>query len=68
MTTPEQELLDTIEEIRKKRFPEISADLVKQVIGIERDFTENRAEAYKRVTQAIDAHLAAQSTTQEAKN
>jgi hypothetical protein len=66
--TPEQELLDTIEEIRKKRFPEISADLVKQVIGIERDFTENRSEAYKRIAQAIDSHLAAHPPTQEAKD
>jgi hypothetical protein len=66
--TPEQELLDTVEQIRKKRFPEISADLVKQVIGIERDFTENRSEAYKHMIHAIDSHLAANSKTQEAKN
>jgi hypothetical protein len=66
--TPEQEMLDTIEEIRKKRFPEISPDLVKQVIQIERDFTENRTEAYKRITQAIDSHLAANVATPEAKD
>jgi len=53
----EQELLDTIEEIRKQRFPEVSADLVKQIALIERDFTDNRPEAYKRISQAIDAHL-----------
>jgi hypothetical protein len=29
--TPEQELLDTIEEIRNKHFPEISTDLVKKL-------------------------------------
>ena len=66
--TPEQELLDTIEEIRKKRFPEIAPDLVKQVIQIERDFTENRPEAYKRITQAIDSHLAGNAATPEAKD
>jgi hypothetical protein len=66
--TPEQELLDTIEEIRKKHFPEISADLVKQVVEIERNFSENRAEAYRRVTQAIDSHVADRTSTQEAKN
>jgi len=66
--TPEQELLDTIEEIRKKHFPEISADLVKQVVEIERNFSENRAEAYRRVTQAIDSHVAGQTSTQEGKN
>jgi hypothetical protein len=66
--TPEQELLDTIEEIRKKRFPEISPDLLKQVIQIERDNTENRTEAYKRITQAIDSHLAANAVTGEARD
>jgi len=68
MTTPDQELLDTIEEIRKKHFPEIPADLVKQLVGIERDFTENRAEAYKRITQAIDSHLVQNPVTEEAKD
>jgi hypothetical protein len=66
--TPEQELLDTIEEIRKKRFPEIAPELVKQVIQIERDFTENRPEAYKRITQAIDSHLAGTAANPEAKD
>ena len=55
--TPEQELLDTIEEIRKKNFPEVAADLVKQLVSIEMDFTDNRQEANKRIAQAIDAHL-----------
>jgi hypothetical protein len=64
--TPEQELLDTIEEIRKKRFPEISPELVKQIVQIERDFTENRQEAYKRITQAVDAHLSNATPAHEA--
>jgi len=55
--TAEQELLDTIEEIRKEKFPELPADLVRQIALIERDFTEDWAEAYKRISQAIDAHL-----------
>jgi hypothetical protein len=55
--TPEQELLDTIEEIRKQKLPEVPADLVKQIALIERDFTDNRPEAYRRISEAIDAHL-----------
>jgi hypothetical protein len=50
-------LLDTIEEIRKKSFPEVPAELVKQIVLIERDFTDNRQEAYKRIDQAINTHL-----------
>lgn len=56
--TPEHELLDTIEDIRTKKFPDLPADLVKQIVMIERDFTENRQEAYRRISQAIDQHLA----------
>lgn len=55
--TAEQELLDTIEQIRKQKFPEVPADLVEQIALIERDFTDNRTEAYRRISQAIDAHL-----------
>jgi len=55
--TAEQELLDTIEQIRKQKFPEVPADLVEQIALIERDFTDNRPEAYRRISQAIDAHL-----------
>jgi hypothetical protein len=55
--TPEQELLDTIEEIRKKNFPEVPAEFVKQIVLIERDFTDNRQEAYKRIDQAISTYL-----------
>jgi hypothetical protein len=53
----EQELLDTIEQIRKQNFPEVPADLVEQIALIERDFTDNRPEAYRRISQAIDSHL-----------
>lgn len=55
--TAEQELLDTIEEIRKQKFPDVPTELVKQIVLIERDFTENRPEAYKRISQAIDTVL-----------
>jgi hypothetical protein len=53
----EQELLHTIEQIRAENFGDIPADLVSNIVNIERDFTENRQEAYKRIAQAIDAHL-----------
>ncbi len=56
--TPEQDLLDTIEEIRLGKCPDIPAELVKQIVLIERDYTDNRQEAYKRITQAIDTHMA----------
>ena len=56
---PEHELLNTIEEIRAKQFTDLPAELVKQIAVIERDYTDNRQEAYKRIAAAIDAHMAA---------
>ena len=58
MTTPEQDLLDTIEEIRIKSFPALDAELVKTIVSMEKDYTENRPEAYRRISEAIDACLA----------
>ena len=55
--TPEEELLDTIEKIRAEKFADLPADLVKQIVLIERDFTDNRQEAHKRISQVIDTHL-----------
>ena len=54
---PEQELLDTIEKIREGQFPDIPAQLVKEIVLVERDYTDNRQEAYKRISALIDAHL-----------
>ena len=55
--THQDELLDTIEEIRKKSFPELPADLVKDIVLIEQNFTDNRQEAYKQIGSAVDAYL-----------
>jgi hypothetical protein len=63
----EQELLDTIEQIRAAKFPDLSADLVKQIALIEKDFTDNRQEAYKRIVEVIDAHLNEKNAAKEAK-
>ena len=56
--TPEQELLDTIEQIRKEKFRTLPAELVKRIALIERDYTDNRQEAQKLISQAIEEHLA----------
>ena len=63
MTNPEQELLDTIEKLRQEKFSDLSADLVQRIVEIERDFTENRQEAFKRITEAIGKHLEQQTAS-----
>jgi RIO-like serine/threonine protein kinase len=64
--TPDHELLDTIEEIRKQKFADVPAELLEQIATIERNFMDNRQEAYKRIVQAIDAHLASQNSGKKA--
>jgi hypothetical protein len=53
----DDELTETIEAIRQQQFPDVPADLVRKIIDIERDYAEYPAEAYKRMTQAIDNSL-----------
>jgi hypothetical protein len=55
--TPEQELLDTIEQIRKKRFPNLPAALVTAIVAIEQEFPDSRMDAFRRISDAIDNHL-----------
>lgn len=55
--TPEEELLDTIEEIRRKQYPELPAELVKQIICTEQAYPDDRSEASRRISEAIDQQL-----------
>jgi hypothetical protein len=55
--TPEEELLDTIEEIRRKQYPELPAELVKQIIRTEQAYPDDRSEASRRISEAIDQQL-----------
>jgi hypothetical protein len=64
--TADQDLLDTIEAIRKKQFADVPAELVMEIVRIERDYTENRQEAYRRIAQAIDAYLEKAAAAKEA--
>jgi hypothetical protein len=55
--TPEEDLLDTIEEIRRERFPMLSRSLVKAIVAVEQEFPDNRTEAFRRISDAIDEQL-----------
>ena len=55
--TEKTELLATIERIRSERYPDLPKDLVKKIINIETDFTEDPVEAHKRISNAIDEYF-----------
>lgn len=61
MSSGNDDLLETIENIRQAKYPVLPADLVAQIVAIEQRFTDNRVEAYKRIGQAIDQYLIGQS-------
>jgi hypothetical protein len=46
----------------------VPAEIVKQIVLIERNFTDNRQEAYKRISQAIEVHLANNTTARKAES
>jgi hypothetical protein len=51
------DLLSTILELRQMRFPNLPEDLVKEIVSIETDYAEDRAEGFKRVNQALERYL-----------
>ena len=62
--TGNRELLDTIEQLRSQKFPELPVELVEQIVAVEIAFTENRQESYKRISQIIDSYLNDRSSVQ----
>jgi hypothetical protein len=59
--TGDEELLDTMEQIRKAKFADISAELVREIVLVEANYTDNRVEAYRRLEKVIDAYLEKQA-------
>ncbi len=55
--TPKTDLLTTIQKLRQERFSDIPEHLVTEIISIEEAYAGDRAEAYKRVSQAIEMYL-----------
>ena len=59
--TPEEDLLDTIEQIRRQRFPSLPTDLIERIVSIERKHTDDRQQAYKQISVAVDEYLEARA-------
>lgn len=60
MTTPLSQLEKTVEQVRAARFPKLSSDLVASILKIENECVDSRAEAERRVTNAIQVFLDSQ--------
>ena len=55
MTT--NDLLETLETLRSTKHAELDAELVKDVVTAQADFMANPTEAFKRISQAVEAYL-----------
>ena len=55
MTT--NDLLVTLEGLRSTKHADLDAKLVKEVVTAQADFMANPTEAYKRISQAVEAYL-----------
>jgi hypothetical protein len=53
----DEDLLDTIESIRKDSYPDLPAGLVKEIALIEIAHTENLVEGSKRLAEAVNIYL-----------
>jgi hypothetical protein len=53
----ELSLGEVVEQLRESQFPELSAELVKEVLSIEAACLEDRGPAAARVEGAIDRHV-----------
>lgn len=63
MTEPGEgmvELLATVEEVRARDFSDVDPKLVGEILAVQHQFAEDRAEAHKRTDQIINRWTASQ--------
>jgi hypothetical protein len=54
-----EELLNAIETIRSEKFPELSKELLAELLNIEFENQDNRADAQRKVQSLLDINLSA---------
>lgn len=55
--TEKNELVQTIIKLKEEIYPDLPSDLVIKILEIEQECLENRAEAPRRIQEAITAYL-----------
>jgi len=55
--TPTSDLLDTIQQLRQEKYPNLPETLVAEIIVAEEESPENRQEALRRIREIIEAYL-----------
>jgi hypothetical protein len=52
-----QELKETIQQLRKEKYPEIPVALINEILMIEADLLEDKTQALRRVAEAVEKHI-----------
>ncbi len=67
MPDPSEEtadLLETVEEVRKKRYPDLDPELVSEILSVQHEFAEDHAEARKRTEQIVNRWVTQRAATE----
>jgi len=51
------DLSETVQKLRDEKYPDIPEDLVAEILVVETNFLEARAESSKRIARAVDTYL-----------
>jgi uncharacterized protein Yka (UPF0111/DUF47 family) len=57
MSDEPTDIIETLESIREKKYPEIPSDLVKEIVESEYETLENRKESLNRVSNLVESYL-----------
>lgn len=57
MNNTNKDMLDAIEKIRKDRYPHLKKDLVKKIIEVETNYSDDRVLASKKISELISDYI-----------
>ncbi len=60
-TNDMSDLQQSVERLRKERFPSLPAELVREIVSIEAEFIGNRPHAIERIRDAVEEFLTKES-------
>ncbi|MGW7065972.1 hypothetical protein ACWGII_06180 [Streptomyces sp. NPDC054855] len=58
------DLLATVEEVRKERYPDLDPELVSEILQVQHQFAEDHSEARKRTEQIVNRWVSQRASTE----
>jgi hypothetical protein len=57
MTNEPTDIIETLEKLREKNYPELPADMVRKIVEAEYETLENRSQSRKNVSAIVEEHF-----------